>query len=352
MSDIINAEKVEITENLTSQDLERVKAISQDINIDDIQGVLTYGAEAQTQIAEFSEGILSVVKTKDSEAVGDLLSSLVAEIKEIDKAAGKKSWFSRFAKNTNKTLAKYNTVEANVDNIVKELEDKKTQLMEDVVTFDGMYQQNLDYFKELTVYIAAGNEKIKDLRERELPEAQAKATESGLQDDAQFANDLENKIARFEKKVHDLSLTRMVSLQMGPQIRMIQNNDSQLIERIQSSILNTIPLWKSQIVIGLGVSNVNKAVEAQKAVTDMTNQLLKHNSELLKEGTVSVAREAERAIIDIETLQITNANLIETIDSVKQVQAEGVAARLEASKELHRLEEELKNKLLEMKNKE
>ncbi len=353
MSEVLNTEKIEeanVAENLTSQELERVKTIAESINIDDIQDVLTYGAQAQSQIAEFSDGILAMVKTKDSEAIGDLLSSLVAEIKEIDKAAGKKSWFSRFTKNTNKTLAKYNTVEANVDNIVGELEEKKQQLMQDVVTFDGMYQQNIDYFKELTVYIAAGNDKIRDLRERELPAAQARAHESGLQDDAQYANDLEARISRFEKKIHDLSLTRMVSLQMGPQIRMIQNNDSQLIERIQSSILNTIPLWKSQIVIGLGVSNVNKAVEAQKAVTDMTNQLLKHNSELLKEGTVNVARESERAIIDIETLRITNANLIETIDSVKQVQAEGETARLEASKELHRLEEELKNKLLEMKN--
>ena len=346
------AEKINTTENLAQQDLDRVRSISENIHIDDIQEVLSYGAEAQTRIAEFSENVLGVVKTKDSEAVGELLTSLVAEIKEIDKTAGKKSWFSPFFKGTNKTLAKYNTVEANVDTILKELETRKQQLMEDVVTFDGMYQQNLDYFKELTVYIVAGKERIKSLRKHDLAEAELRAAETGLQDDAQYASDLEERIARFEKKVHDLSLTRMVSLQMGPQIRMIQNNDSQLIERIQSSILNTIPLWKSQIIIGLGLSNVSKAVEAQRAVTDMTNQLLRHNSELIKDGTVKVAREAERAIIDIETLQVTNANLIETIDQVKQVQAEGVAARLEASKELHRLEEELKNKLLEMKNKE
>lgn len=355
MSELIvndNTNKVDVTLDFTEQDKNRVKTLSESINIDDIQDVLTFGAEAQAQIAEFSDGILEKVRTKDSEAIGDLLSSLVAEIKEIDKEAGRKSWFSKFKKNANKTMAKYSTVEANVDSIVGQLEERKQELMQDVVTFDAMYQENLDYFKELSVYIAAGNDKIKDLRERQLTEAQTLAAETGLQEDAQKANDLELRISRFEKKVHDLSLTRMVSLQMGPQIRMIQNNDSQLIERIQSSILNTIPLWKSQIVIGLGVSNVQKAVEAQKAVTDMTNQLLKHNSELLKEGTVSVARESERAIIDIETLRITNANLIETIDSVKQVQAEGETARQEASKELCRLEEELRNKLLEMKNKE
>ena len=353
MSEVTNIElneNIDITANFTQEDKERVKAIAETINVENIEDVLTYGAEAQSQISKFSDDMLTKVKTKDSEAIGELLSSLVVEIKEIDKTAGKKSFFSRFRKNVQKAAAKYNTVETNVDNIVAALNEQKEQLMQDVVTFDGMYQQNLDYFHNLPVYIAAGNDKIRELREHELPAAQARAQESGLQDDAQYANDLETRISRFEKKVHDLSLTRLVSLQMGPQIRLIQNNDSQLIERIQSSILNTIPLWKSQIVIGLGVANVNKAVEAQKAVTDMTNQLLKHNSELLKEGTISVARESERAIIDIETLHQTNANLIETIDAVKQIQAEGATARMEASKELQRLEGELKDKLLEMKN--
>lgn len=347
------AQQVDITANFTEDDRTRVAEIVKTIDVEDTGAVLTYGSDAQAQISKFSDEMLSRVRTKDSEAIGELLSSLVAEIEDIDRTAGKKSsFFSRFRKNATKTMAKYNSVEANVDNIVKELDDEKSKLMQDVVTFDAMYQENLDFFKNLTVYIAAGEEKIKELREVTLPEARKKAEESGLQDDAQYANDLENKIARFEKKIHDLKLTRMVSLQMGPQIRLIQNNDTQMIEKIQSSILNTIPLWKSQIVIGLGVSNINKAVEAQKAVTDMTNKLLQQNSEMLKTGTVSVAQESERSIIDVETVHKTNVNLIETIDSVKQIQAQGAAARVEAAQELARLENELKNKLLEMKNSE
>ena len=318
--------------------------------------ILQYGASAQTNISKFSDSVLEDVKTRSTGEVGDLLADLVTEIKDFDtevpKGAEPKGLFAIFnsaKKQLNKLINKYSKVETNINRIEKQLENHKMQMLKDIAVFDTMYDKNLDYFKQISLYIIAGEKKLKELREVTLPAMQAKAKESGDQTDVQAVNDMENMINRFEKKIYDLKTTRIISIQMAPQIRLIQNNDSELVEKIQSSLINTIPLWKNQIVIALGLTHAKTALGAQKAVTDLTNDMLKKNSETLKQGTIEIAEESERAIIDVETLQKTNQDIIETLDKVIEIHANGRAKRQEAEKQLEVIESELKDKLLEIK---
>jgi uncharacterized protein YaaN involved in tellurite resistance len=314
--------------------------------------VLQYGAAAQKNIANFSESTLSAVRTKDMGELGDMVASLVGELKGFSAEEEKKGILGKFKKAGNSIQAmkvKYDKAEANVDKIAQELESHQVVLMKDVALLDQMYEKNLDYFKQLTMYILAGEKKLADERATTLQELYQKAKESGLPEDAQAANDYAAKCDRFEKKLYDLKLTRQISIQMGPQIRMIQNNDSLMTEKIQTSLVNTIPLWKSQMVLALGISHSKQAMEAQRAVTDMTNNLLKQNADMLKVATVETAKESERGIVDIETLQHTNQSLISTLDEVVQIQTEGRQKRQEAEVELRRIEGELKEKLLEVR---
>jgi uncharacterized protein YaaN involved in tellurite resistance len=314
--------------------------------------VLQYGAAAQKNIANFSESTLSAVRTKDMGELGDMVASLVGELKGFSAEEEKKGILGKFKKASNSIQAmkvKYDKAEANVDKIAQELESHQVVLMKDVALLDQMYEKNLDYFKQLTMYILAGEKKLADERATTLQELYQKAKESGLPEDAQAANDYAAKCDRFEKKLYDLKLTRQISIQMGPQIRMIQNNDSLMTEKIQTSLVNTIPLWKSQMVLALGISHSKQAMEAQRAVTDMTNNLLKQNADMLKVATVETAKESERGIVDIETLQHTNQSLISTLDEVVQIQTEGRQKRQEAEVELRRIEGELKEKLLEVR---
>ncbi len=339
---------------LSAEEKEVVKGFAEKIDVTNAAMVMNYGAEAQKKVSTFSETALSKVKTKDMGEVGDMLGGLVTELKsfelEEEQPRGLKKIFNR----TNDALAsmktRFDSAEQSVNRITEQLEDYKIQLLRDISMMDEMYDRNLDYYKELTMYILAGKQKLQQVRTEELPALKQKAEASGRSEDAQAANDLESMCNRFEKKIHDLDLTRMVTIQMAPQIRLVQNNDIVMAEKIQSSITNTIPLWKNQMVLALGLENSKRATEAQRAVSDMTNELLKKNAETLKQGSVEVAREAERGIVDIETLQQTNESLISTLDEVMNIQQEGRQKRTEAEVELRRIEDELKSKLLEVKS--
>lgn len=322
------------------------------IDLNSSNMILQYGAGAQKKMADFSETALENVKTKDLGEVGKMLTDVVSELREMDVEEEEKGFFGFFKKSGNKLAnlkAKYDKAEGNVEKICKELENHQMQLLKDIALLDKMYELNLTYFKELSMYIEAGKRKLQDVRERELPQLQDRARMTGLPEDAQKASDLSALSNRFEKKVHDLELTRAISLQMAPQIRLVQGNDTQMSEKIQSTLVNTIPLWKSQMVLAIGVENSARAAQVQREVTDMTNELLKKNAEKLKLATVETAKEAERGIVDIETLKATNESLISTLDEVMQIQSEGRKKREEAETELHRIEAELKQKLLEIR---
>ena len=344
---------VQMDENLLSDaEKQAVAEFAKKIDITDSNQVLQYGAAAQKNVAGFSENALSSVRTKDLGEVGKSLSELVVELKGFGEEEEKKGLFGLFKKTGNKLeamKAQYSKVEANVDKIARELEQHQVTLLKDVAMFDQMYELNLKYYKELTMYILAGKRKLADVQANELPALKTKAEQTGAQEDAQAYNDLVQMCDRFEKKLHDLELTRMISVQMGPQTRLLQNNDTLMVEKIQSSLVNTIPLWKSQMVLALGLEHGRQATAAQSAVTNMTNELLKKNADMLKMGTIETAREAERSVVDIETLQHTNEQLISTLDEVLNIQKEGAAKRKAAEAELGRIEGELKQKLLELR---
>ena len=344
---------VQMDENLLSDaEKQAVAEFAKKIDITDSNQVLQYGAASQKNVAGFSENALSSVRTKDLGEVGKSLSELVVELKGFGEEEEKKGLFGLFKKTGNKLeamKAQYSKVEANVDKIARELEQHQVTLLKDVAMFDQMYELNLKYYKELTMYILAGKRKLADVQANELPALKAKAEQTGAQEDAQAYNDLVQMCDRFEKKLHDLELTRMISVQMGPQTRLLQNNDTLMVEKIQSSLVNTIPLWKSQMVLALGLEHGRQATAAQSAVTNMTNELLKKNADMLKMGTIETAREAERSVVDIETLQHTNEQLISTLDEVLNIQKEGAAKRRAAEAELGRIEGELKQKLMELR---
>lgn len=338
---------------LTEQEKKAVEEFSKKIDITDTNMVLQYGAAAQKSVAGFSENALSNVRSKDLGEVGADLSELVVQLKGFGSGEEKKGLAGLFRKAGNKIesmKAQYGKVEANVDRIAQSLEKHQITLMKDIAMFDQMYELNLKYYKELTMYILAGKKRLEEVRAGELEELRIKAEKTGLAEDAQAYNDMVNLCNRFEKKLHDLELTRMISVQMGPQTRLLQNNDTQMVEKIQSSLVNTIPLWKSQMVLALGMEHSRQATAAQNAVTEMTNDLLKKNADTLKMGTIATAKEAERSIIDIETLQHTNQQLISTLDEVLNIQKEGAAKRKEAEVELGKIEGELKQKLMELRS--
>jgi len=345
-------EPVKIDDSMLSEaEKKAVEEFSKKIDLKDSNLVLQYGAAAQKNVASFSENALGSVRTKDLGQVGDSLAELVVELKGFGVEEEKKGIFGLFKKAGNRLesmKAEYSKVESNVDRIAQELEKHQVVLMKDIAMFDQMYELNLRYYKELTMYILAGKKKLEDVRANELPALKTKAEQTGAQEDAQRYNDMVQMCERFEKKLHDLELTRMISIQMGPQTRLLQNNDTLMVEKIQSSLVNTIPLWKSQMVLALGLEHGRQATAAQSAVTEMTNELLKKNADLLKMGTVQTAKEAERSIVDIETLQHTNQQLISTLDEVLTIQREGAAKRREAEAELGRIEGELKQKLMEL----
>lgn len=336
---------------LTVEDQEKVKQYIDAIDIHDTQLVMQYGAGAQKKIADFSDTALATVKTKDLGEIGDLLTSVVTELKGFEIEEEKGGFLGLFKKSANKMTslkAKYDKAEGNITTIAKAMENHQVTLLKDVAMLDKMYETNLSYFKDLSLYILAGKEKIKEAKEVELPRLLAKAQESGLAEDSQAARDYSALVERFEKKVYDLELTRNVSMQMGPQIRLIQNNDTIMSEKIQSTLVNTIPLWKQQMVICIGLDHSVQAAQAQREVSDMTNQLLKRNAEALQIATVESAKESERGIVDIETLTETNQKLIDTLNEVMQIQADGRAKRAEAEVELQRIETEMKQKLIEV----
>ncbi|MBQ3089462.1 MAG: toxic anion resistance protein [Oscillospiraceae bacterium] len=342
---------VDLDEQMLSEaERKVVEEFSQKIDVRDSTMILQYGVAAQKNVADFSANALAKVSTKDLGEVGDTLSSLVVELKNNAPGEQKKTGFFRRAKvRLDEMKSQYAKAEANVDQVVKILEKHQVELMKDVAMLDQMYELNEQYYKELTMYILAGKKRIKQLQETELAELKKKAETHGRQEDAQAYNDFANLLNRFEKKLHDLELTRMISIQMGPQTRLLQNNDTLMIEKIQTSLVNTIPLWKSQMVLALGLERSRQATAAQSAVTNMTNDLLRKNAEMLHMGTVATAREAERSIVDIETLQHTNQELIATLDEVITIQNEGAAKRKAAEAELGRIEGELKQKLLTLR---
>ena len=344
---------VEIDDSMLSEaEKKAVEDFSRKIDVMDSNMILQYGAAAQKNVAGFSENALKSVRTKDLGEIGRSLSELVVELKGFGEEEEKKGLFGKFKKAGNKLetmKAQHAKVEANVDKIARELEAHQVALLKDVAMFDQMYELNLKYYKELTMYILAGKKKLADVRENELPALRARAEQTGAQEDAQAYNDKVQMCERFEKKLHDLELTRMISIQMGPQTRLLQNNDTLMVEKIQSSLVNTIPLWKSQMVLALGMEHGRQATAAQSAVTEMTNELLKKNADMLKMGTIQTAREAERSIVDIETLQHTNEQLISTLDEVLNIQREGAEKRRAAEAELGRIEGELRAKLMELR---
>lgn len=338
---------------LTPQEQKMVDDFAKKININDSNMVLQYGSASQKKIANFSESALQSVRTKDLGEVGDLVVGLVNQLKGFSVEEEEKGFLGLFKKPSNKISSlktKYDKAEVNVDKICEVLEEHQIKLMKDIATLDKMYDLNLVYFKELTMYIYAGKKKLEEVRVNELVQLTEKAKLSGLPEDAQAANDFAAKCNSFEKKLHDLELTRMISIQMAPQIRLVQNNDSMMTEKIQSTLVNTIPLWKSQMVLALGIAHSRDAIRAQREVTDMTNQLLRKNAETLKMGTIEAAKESERGIVDIETLKHTNESLISTLDEVMRIQDEGRQKRREAESELGKIEQELKNKLLEIRS--
>ena len=342
-------------ENLTEAERKSVEDFAKTINIEDANTVLQYGAGAQKNISEFSGAALNTVRTKDMGEVGNMLSGLVVELKsmnfEPEDKKGIKGIFRKAATRIDEMKAQYDKAEVNVNKITEELEKHQVVLLKDVAMLDKMYELNQAYFKELSMYILAGKQRLAECRATRLQELLQKAEQSGIPEDAQAANDYAGMCDRFEKKIHDLELTRMISIQMSPQIRMIQNNDTLMVEKIQTSIVNTIPLWKSQMVLALGMTHSQQAMKAQREVTDLTNELLKKNSEMLKTGSIDVARESERGIVELETLKKTNENLISTLEEVRQIQVDGAARRREAEVELVRIEDELRKKLLELSRK-
>lgn len=350
----VEAEKQEpaLDESIfTEEERKTVDEFAKQIDLTNSAMVLQYGAGTQKKMADFSEAALENVKSKDLGEVGELLSGVVKELRDFDEEE-EKGFFGFFKKASGRIesmKAKYAKAEANVNEIVKVLEKHQVQLMKDTALLDKMYELNLTYFKELSMYILAGKKKLQEVRSTRLAELTDRAQASGLPEDAQAAKDLDSMCERFEKKIHDLELTRMISIQTAPQIRLVQNNDTLMVEKIQSTIVNTIPLWKSQMVLALGVEHSTQAAEAQRKVTDMTNELLRKNAEKLKMATVETAKESERGIVDMETLKATNESLISTLDEVMNIQREGRQKRREAEAELQNMEQELKNKLLEIR---
>ena len=337
---------------LSPEEQKMVEDFAEKIDLTNSQQVLQYGAASQKKIGDFSEAALAKVSTKDLGEVGEMITSLIGELKNFDAAEEEKGLFGFFKKKQNQLESlknKYNTAEKNVENIQSMLEGHQVQLLKDIAMLDKMYQLNMAYFKELSMYILAGKKKLAEVRAGELQQAMDKAKRSGLPEDAQAARDLADQCERFEKKLYDLELTRNISLQMGPQIRLLQNNNTMMAEKIQSTIVNTIPLWKNQMVLALGLAHSQRAMEAERAVTDMTNDLLKKNADALKMGTLETARESQRGIVDIETLQQTNKSLIETLDELNKIQSEGRAKRQAAEQELTRIEDELKQKMMEIR---
>lgn len=344
--------KPEMDDSILSEEERKiVDDFARQIDIRNSAAILQYGAGTQKKMADFSEDALEKVRTKDLGEVGDLLENVVTELKNFDAEEERKGIMGFFKKSANKLEAmknKYSKAEANVNKIVETLEKHQIQLMKDAAIMDKMYALNLNYFKELSMYILAGKKKLEEIRSTELPQLMAKAQASGLPEDAQAAKDLDSLCERFEKKIHDLELTRMIAVQTAPQIRLVQGNDTLMAEKIQSTIVNTIPLWKSQMVIALGVAHSTEAAKAQREVTDMTNALLQKNAQTLKMATIEAAKESERGIVDIETLQKTNESLISTFDEVMNIQREGREKRRAAEAEMYRLEGELKQKLLQI----
>ena len=339
--------------NLTQEELQMVNEFSQKIDLHNSQAILQYGVGTQKKMADFSEAALNNVRTKDLGEVGNMLSSLVIDLKSFDVTEQDKGFKGLFKKSSNKITsmkAKYDKAEVNVNNVCTALENHQVTLMKDIALLDKMYAVNLTYFKELSMYILAGKKKLEEVRNGELAAAVAKANASNLPEDAQAAKDLQSMCDRFEKKIHDLELTRMISIQTAPQIRMVQNNDTLMAEKIQSTIVNTIPLWKSQMVLALGIEHSAQAAKAQREVTDMTNELLRKNADILKTATIDTAKESERGIVDLETLKHTNESLISTFDEVLKIQTEGREKRRNAEAEMQRMEDELKKKLLEIRN--
>ena len=354
----VTEEKIEDSLNydlLTKEEKEAIKEFNEKLDVSDSTQVLQFGAAAQNKISKFSDDVLENIRTKDTGEVGTELAKLVAEIKSFDKAvvdADNMSVFERLfstvKKEIDKLIAKYSKIEKNVDTIEAALEKHRLQMLRDITMFDSMYEKNLEYFKEISLYIIAGEKKLEELREKVLPELEEKARLSGEQLDVQKVNDMQNIINRFEKKLYDLKTTRLISIQMAPQIRLLQSNEAELVEKIQSSITNTIPLWKNQMVLALGINRAKAALESQKAVTDLTNDMLKKNSETLKQGSIKIAQESERAIVDIDTLRKTNQDIIETLNKVVEIHKNGRIKRQESEKELEALEQELKEKMLEI----
>ena len=336
---------------LTPEEQKMVNDFAAKIDIENTNQILQYGAGTQKKMADFSDTALDNVKTQDLGEIGELISNVVGELKDFDvQEEGK--FFGFFRKQTSKMenlKNKYDKAQANVEKITDSLQQHQVRLMKDSAMLDKMYEQNLNYFKELTMYILAGKKKLEETRNGKLAEMKNKAALSGLPEDAQAARDLDEKCSRFEKKLHDLELTRTIAMQTAPQIRLIQNNDTVMVEKIQTTIVNTIPLWKSQMVLALGIAHSAEAVQAQRQVTDITNELLRKNAETLHMATVETAKESERGIVDLETLQKTNADLIQTLDDVMRIQMEGRQKRQASEMEMHRMEEELKRKLLEIR---
>jgi len=354
VSDVVGYAKLDDS-SLSEEEKKMVEDFSKQIDISETNTVLQYGATAQNKVADFSDTALKNVKTKDMDEVGDTLLKLVSQLKNFEIDDKNDNFFTKFFKKGSNTIsdvkAKYDSVNSNVDKIVKILENHQITLMKDIAILDQLYEKNLLNFKELTMYILAGYKRLDEIKKNDLPAALKKAEESGLPEDAQAANDLSEAINRFEKKLHDLELTRMVSIQMAPQIRLVQNNDTLMTEKIQSTLVNTIPLWKSQMLIALGIAHSKEAVKAQNEVSEMTNKMLKQNAEQLKMATIETAKESERGIVDIETLTETNKKLIETLEEVKRIQTEGREKRLAAQQELRRIETELQKELTDVINK-
>lgn len=353
---VVPKNEPELSETLlTPEEQKAVDEFCDKIDIHNSNAILQYGVGAQKKLASFSENTLENVKTKDLDEVGNMLSEVVVELKGFDVDEEQKGFLGLFKKSGNKLAslkAKYDKAETNINKIATALESHQVQLLKDVAILDKMYELNLTYFKELSMYILAGKKKLEQVRSTELVELLNKAKASNLPEDAQAVKDLESQCDRFEKKIHDLELTRMVSIQMAPQIRMIQSSDSLMVEKIQSTLVNTIPLWKNQMVLALGASHAGQAAKAQREVTDMTNELLKKNAALLKDTTIEAAKESERGIVDLETLKNTNASLISTLDEVMKIQTEGRAKRQAAEAEMLQMENQLKNKLLELSNRQ
>ena len=350
----VEPEKLDI-DRLSPEEQAAVREFAKQIDVTDTNLVLSYGAAAQKNIADFSGAALGKVRTKDMGEVGDMLTSLVVELKDLDydeaeQKKGLRGLFKKASRSMEETKAKFDKAEINVDKITQQLQNHQVVLAKDIASLDRMFELNQAYFKELTMYIIAGKLRVQELREKDLAELRAKAVKSGLPEDAQAVNDFTNLIGRFEKKLHDLELTRTISLQMSPQIRLIQSNDTMMAEKIQTTIVNTIPLWKNQMVLALGIAHSQQAMQAERAVTDATNELLKKNAATLKQGTIEIAKESERGIVDIETLQQTNKQLIETLDELNKIRADGKAKRANAEQELGRIEGELRQKMLEINN--